>query len=77
MIFQVNKSFIGYNENIAIYVHDYFKYIISIISKILNDNNNISINVIVGNCNDSFNNELKTIKIYINYEHTLVTPLHI
>ncbi len=71
MIFQVNKSFIGYNENIAIYVHDYFKYIISVISKILNDNN-ISINVIVGNCYDSFNNELKTIRIYINYEHTLV-----
>ena len=47
------------------------KYIISVISKILNDNN-ISINVIVGNCYDSFNNELKTIRIYINYEHTLV-----
>jgi hypothetical protein len=71
MIFQVNKSFIGYNEDIPMYIHDYFYHIVSIISKILN-NNNISINVIVGDCYDSFNNDLKTIKIYINYEHTLV-----
>lgn len=71
MIFQVNKSFIGYNEDIPMYVHDYFYHIVSIISKILNSNN-ISINVIVGGCYDSFNNDLKTIKIYINYEHTLV-----
>lgn len=71
MIFQVNKSFIGYNEDIGIHVFDYFQYIFSIISEILK-NNNISINIILGNCYESFNNTLKTIKIYINYEHTLV-----
>jgi hypothetical protein len=71
MIFQINKSFIGYNEDFAFYVRDYFHYIISLIREIL-EKTNLSINIIVGNCSDSFNNELKTIKIYINYEHTLV-----
>jgi len=52
-------------------VNDYYQYIISVLKYII-DKNNLSINIILDNGEYNFNNNNKTIKITINYEHTLV-----
>ena len=64
------KSYILTN-NSSNCVIDYYQYIVSILQYILNKNN-LSINIILGNNEYNFNNKNKTIKIDINYEHTLV-----
>ena len=53
------------------YIKDYYEYILSILKYII-DKNNLSINIILGYGEDDFKNSNKTIKIAINYEHTLV-----
>jgi hypothetical protein len=53
------------------YVNDYFQYIVSVLTYII-AKNNLSINIILTGREYNFNNNNKTIKININYEHTLV-----
>lgn len=57
--------------NIAKYVNDYYEYIRSILKYII-DKNNLSLNIILDGYACNFKNNNKTIKIAINYEHTLV-----
>ena len=52
-------------------VNDYYEYILSIVKYII-DKNNLSINIILDGREYNFRNNNKTIKIAINYEHTLV-----
>lgn len=67
----INNSNLYYDDNSLYYIRDYYQYIISIIKNILL-NNNLEINIIIGNYNYSFNNNYRNIIININYEHTLV-----
>jgi len=53
-------------------INDYYNYIAGLILKIIQKRELNNINIILGNCSYNFNNNLKTIKININYEHTLV-----
>lgn len=69
MLYNVNNSFFYYDEPIYL-IRDYYFSIVDLIIKIL-DVSNLNINIVL--CNDyNFNNNNKTIKIDINYEHTLV-----
>ena len=52
-------------------VKHYYEYILSIVKYII-DKNNLSINIILDGEKYNFRNNNKTIKIAINYEHTLV-----
>lgn len=70
LLLKENESNILIHEQ-PIYIKDYYIYILSIIKYVINKNN-LSINVIFGNMIYDFNNNNKTIKININYEHTLV-----
>ena len=53
------------------WTNEYYQYIISLLKLIINKNN-LSINIILGDQDYNFHNENKTIKMGINYEHTLV-----
>ncbi len=69
MLHVVNNSFLYYNEPIYL-IRDYYYSIVNLIIKLLTSSN-LNINIIL--CGDyNFNNNNKTIKIDINYEHTLV-----
>jgi hypothetical protein len=75
-LIKVNKSYI-FCENHVSCVNDYYQYIVSLLKSIL-INDELSINIILGNGNGNgngdsiFNNKNKTLRIGINYEHTLV-----
>jgi hypothetical protein len=71
LLIKENESNILIYEQSLYYIKDYYLYILSIIKYVINKNN-LSINVILGNIIYDFNNNNKTIKININYEHTLV-----
>lgn len=68
---QINNSFILYDENYLYYVREYYLYCVSLIKSILDQYN---INIIVGGYDHNFNNNNKTYKINIQFEHTLVKP---
>jgi hypothetical protein len=70
LLLKENESNILISEY-GTYLKDYYLYILSIIKYVINKNN-LSINIILGNMIYDFNNNNKTIKIDINYEHTLV-----
>ncbi len=70
MLTKINNSII-LNENNNKCTNDYNQYIISILKYII-DKNNLSINIILDGEKYNFNNNNKTIKIAINFEHTLV-----
>lgn len=67
---KINNSNILISKN-PIFVNDYYQYIISVLKYII-DKNDLSINIILDGGEYNFNNNNKTIKIAINYEHTLV-----
>ena len=70
MLYNVNNSFFYYDEPIYL-IRDYYYSIVNLIIKILDTHPNLNINIML--CNHfNFNNSNKTIKIDINYEHTLV-----
>jgi hypothetical protein len=72
MIFNANNSVLYYKENLHI-VNDYYQNIVNLIKKILYNNPDLNINIILSDdCNYKFNNMNKIILININYEHTLV-----
>jgi hypothetical protein len=71
MICQYNNSQLHYLENYGI-IDIYYKYIVNLIKQILTNNKEICINIIFNNNNYCFNNNNKTVRINLNYEHTLV-----
>ena len=71
MIFNIHNSFLYYKDNYNI-INDYYQNSVNIIRNILINNKDISMNIIFGNENYNFNNNNKTIRINLNYEHTLV-----
>ena len=72
LLIKENKSnILIYEEHFYVYVKDYYLYILSIIKYVINKND-LSINIILGNMIYDFNNNNKTFKIDINFEHTLV-----
>lgn len=72
MIYNANNSFFYFKEdNTNNMISDYYYFIVDIIIKII-QNLNKPINICLSCDNYVFNNRNKTIKIDINYEHTLV-----
>jgi hypothetical protein len=72
MLFTIQDSYI-YTDIDIYYVNSYIKYIIELLKLIIVDNN-LKINIIIGNCFYNFNNvnDNKIIRINLNWEHTLV-----
>ena len=70
MILRFQDSYV-YTDIDIFYVNSYVQYIIELLKTIIIENN-LQINIIVGNGNYVFNNSYKIIKININWEHTLV-----
>ena len=68
---KINNSYVVIDKNINTVVNNYYTYIFSLLENILNDNK-LQINIILGNHKCDFNNNYKTIRININYEHTIV-----
>jgi len=72
MIYNSNNSFLYYKDNLSI-VDDYYQNIVNIIKKILINNPDLNINIILcDSSNYNIDNNNKTLKIHINFEHTLV-----
>lgn len=70
MLYSVNNSFLYYKDNFGI-INDYYQNIVNLIKNILENNPNLEINILLCD-NYNFDNNNKTLKININYEHTLV-----
>ena len=75
MILRIQDSYV-YTDIDIFYVNSYVQYIIELL-KIIIIENNLQINIIIGNGDYDFivergNNSYKIIKININWEHTLV-----
>ena len=68
---KINNSIILIKSWVYPWINEYYQYIVSLLKLIINKNN-LSINIILGDQDYNFHNENKTIKIDINYEHTLV-----
>lgn len=51
---------------------DYYRYIVFLVKTVLTENESLYVNIIIGNNHYIFNNGKKTIKLNLNYEHTLV-----
>jgi hypothetical protein len=71
MIFNANNSYLFYEGNFG-EVTDYYQYIISLIQQILKNQPEISVNITLCGDHYTFENSNKTIRININYDHTLV-----
>jgi hypothetical protein len=76
MIINIKNSFVLYDDNIPYVVREYYNYIFSLITQIINEFD-LSINILLWNQQQNFDNFVefknnKTVKIGINYEHTLV-----
>lgn len=73
MKFKIHNSYLYCRSNFGI-VNDYYQYIVNLIKHVLENNPKINVNILFGgeneNENDHKNN--KTIRIQLNYEHTLV-----
>jgi hypothetical protein len=70
MLIPIHNSILYFEDSSEIY----YKYIVNLITDFLQDNINININIIFS-CNNhdyNFNNNNKTLRISLNYEHTLV-----
>jgi len=71
MIEKIGNSYIFYNNNHDISIREYYLYNVSLIKNVLKELN-CSINIILGNYHPNFNNNNKTYRIDIQFEHTLV-----
>jgi len=70
MLISIHNSIFYFEDSSEIY----YKYIVNLITDFLQYHNNININIIFtyDNCDYNFNNNNKTVRISLNYEHTLV-----
>ena len=71
MLLKLKQNNFYYKDNAGI-INDYYQMIVELIKKFLYDYSKNSINITLCNNHYNFNNNNKTIKININYEHTLV-----
>jgi len=71
MIIEKKDVCFFYHNDIGI-VNDYYQMIVEIIKKIIHNNHLFNLNIVLCNNEYNFENNDKTIKISINYEHTLV-----
>ena len=70
----IHNSSLVYRNNCAV-VNDYYQYIVRIIKEVLENTKDLHINIILGNEHYVFDNTInKTLRITINFEHTLITP---
>jgi hypothetical protein len=70
MLYKINRSFLYYKDKFDM-TNDYYQNIVKIIKSILQNNHELSVNIML--CDKyNFNNTNKTLSIDINYEHTLV-----
>ena len=74
MLVTINNSCLYYNTDNNSCVNSYLEYLLVIICEILKKNIELNINIILGKYQYAFDNNNKTIKIDINFEHTLVKP---
>lgn len=72
-IVEVNNSKIVFNENDSGCVKDYYYYILEILVDLLKKQQ-YDITIIYGDNEYNDNNQQKTIRINMNFEHTLVKP---
>jgi hypothetical protein len=70
MLFKYDQIYFYYNDKDS--DNSYYNMIVDYIKKFIYDNPTININITICNNNYNFMNTNKTIKININYEHTLV-----
>jgi len=73
-IFSANNSRICYLTGNHGCVNDYYDYLVVLTKHILLDNPDQKINVFFGNCYHDFQNDNRSIRINLNWEHTLVKP---
>ena len=71
IIEQIHSSYIAFNPNHVIHTREYYLYVVQLL-KIWLANQNLTLNIILGNYNINFNNTNKTIKVDLQCEHTLV-----
>ena len=71
MFYNANGSCLYYKDELGI-INDYYQNIVKLIKEILENNPQLNVNIILCDNYKFFNNNNKTLKIYINYEHTLV-----
>lgn len=71
MLFPINNSNLYYEKNVDL-INEYYQMIINVIKKILHNNPDWNINISLCNNNYDFLNDNKTIKININWEHTII-----
>jgi len=71
MIFERNGVCFFYHDNMGI-INDYYQMIVEIIKQIIDNNKLFNLNIVLCNNDYNFKNINKTIKISMNYEHTLV-----
>jgi hypothetical protein len=71
VVFSCNNSSLYYTENYGV-INDYCQYIIELVKQIYMNNPNLCVNILLLDDSFDFANNNKTIRININYEHTLV-----
>lgn len=69
---QINNSYISYDSNYSPSVREYYFYCVGLFKKKLTKVPHHSINIIFGNYRYDFNNDNKTIKVDIQFEHTII-----
>ena len=70
-VMHVGNSCLVYDTNVHPCVNDFYMYIVDLIKSIL-DNPQLALNVDVGSIRYDFKNDKRTLRIAVNYEHTLV-----
>jgi len=73
VIERISETCIAYNTGHNICIREYYLYIIDLFKKQLKIED-LKLNIIFGDYNINFKNNYNTIKIDIQYEHTLVKP---
>ena len=71
LVQNIGDSFVCFNDECDVHIREYYLYCVSIVKKWI-IKNELKTNVIIGNYTVEFHNELKTFKIDIQCEHTLV-----
>jgi len=71
MIDKIGNSYIFYNKNHDISIREYYLYNVNLIKNVLKELD-CSINIVLGGYHTNFNNNNKTYRIDIQFEHTLV-----
>ncbi|QBB72268.1 hypothetical protein ELE36_18900 [Pseudolysobacter antarcticus] len=73
LIEKINQIALAYNPRHSIYIREYYLLCVDLFENALRDSN-LSINLIFGKYKTIFDNPNKTLKVDLQYEHTLVKP---